>query len=292
MAKQPVNLPSKMLMARLASCRVVLWALETHGPRLEEILNGPLGPSLPEGLREYFEQHVRQLREVLAAARDLLIQSDRDLRDQNAEAIRHRRIRNKAFQALSPHVMGIKDTFRGACGAEITTELGFALRVPEQPAELHEQATHLLARLSGPVELPDVRYQGVTLDPLSVVEEMRPLVERLGQTLEDVSREERKTDAMKIAKDEALAAFNRTFLWVAQSAESLFKLAGLPEVAKRVRPSSRRKGVTDEVEQQGPETPIDDPQASAGEPPDDQPPEDVPEASDDRARPHIPPAAG
>lgn len=114
-------------------------------------------------------------------------------------------------------------------------------------------------------EVPAVRYQGVTLEPAGLVEQMRPLVERLGVTLEDVTREQGQSDAMKIAKDEALAAYNRSFLWVAQSAEALFKLADLPEVAKRVRPSSRRVGVTDEVESQGPEIPIDDPEAASAE---------------------------
>jgi len=266
MANQTVNLPSKMLMARLASCRVVLWALETHGPRLVEILNGPLGRSLPDGMREFFEQHLTQLREVLRSARDLLIASDRKVRDQKTVAARQRRIRDEAFKELNTFVMGIKDTFRGACGDASTAEVGFALRMPVQAAELHEQAVHLMARLSQPdAELPAVRYRAVTLHPPSVVvEEMQPMVERLGVTLEDVSREQSKVDALKIAKDEALEAYNRAFLWVAQSAESLFKLANLPEIAKRVRPSSRRAGVTDEVDSQDPDIPPD-PEEDTGE---------------------------
>ncbi len=39
---------------------------------------------------------------------------------------------------------------------------------------------------------------------------------------------------------------------------ALFKLADLPAVAKRVRPSSRRPGVTNEVERQGPDVPSDE----------------------------------
>ncbi len=54
------------------------------------------------------------------------------------------------------------------------------------------------------------------------------MVEHLGQALEDVSREERRVEASKIAKDEALEAYDRTFLWVARSAEALFRLADLP----------------------------------------------------------------
>ncbi len=288
MANSTVNLPTKALMARLASCRVVLWALATHGPRLVEIFNGPLGRLLPEDIREFLDQHVKRLREVLSTARDLLVTSDRNLRNQKARTTRFRRIRDDAFNALDPHVKGIKDTFRGACGDAVTAELGFALRTPEQPAALHEQATHLLARLSAPEELPAVRYRGVSLDPAEVVDEMRPLVEQLGVALEDVSREERRSDAMKIAKDEALAAYDRTFQWVARSAEELFKMSELPEIAKRVRPSSRRAGVTDEVESQGPEIPVESPEEPAAEV-NDLAPTGEPSGATERARPHIPP---
>ena len=284
MANKTVNLPSKMLMQRLASCRVVLWALEAHGPRLVEIFNGPLGRMLPAELRAYIEQHVAQLREVLAAARDLLTTSDRDLRDQKALTSRYRRDRDAAFEALSPHIVGLRDTFRGACGPEVFTEIGFALRTPEQPGELFELAQHLTTRLGEPdLELPAARFKGIALDPAGVVEEMAPLVDDLGQALESVTREERRTEAMKIAKDEALDAYTRTFLWVAQSAEALFKLADLPAVAQRVRPSSRRPGVTNEVETQGPDVPSDDPEKPAAEVTDE-----VPEASA-QARPDIPP---
>ncbi len=289
MANSTVNLPTKALMARLASCRVVLWALATHGPRLVEIFNGPLGRRLPEGMRDFFDQHVKRLQEVLRAARDLLIESDRNLRDQKALTTGFRRVRDEAFKELNPHVAGIRDTFRGACGPGVVEELGFALRTPVQPAELHEQAEHLLARLSNPdLELPAIRFKGVILDPPSVVEEMKPLVEGLGLALDDVSQGERETEAMKIAKDEALSAYDRTFLWVASSAESLFKMAELPEIAKRVRPSNRRNGVTDEVESQVSEVPTNDPDDTAGEVTDEASSDEVPDASF-RARPDIPP---
>ncbi len=163
-----------------------------------------------------------------------------------------------------------------------------------EQAELHELAQHLRARLGEPdLELPSIRFQGVALDPAGVAEEMTPLVDDLGQALDAVTREERRTEAMTIARDEALDAYTRTFLWVAQSAEALFKLADLPAVAKRVRPSSRRPGVTNEVEKQGPDIPSDDPEEPTGEVTDEVPGgeasnDEVPDVST-QARPDIPP---
>ncbi len=62
----------------------------------------------------------------------------------------------------------------------------------------------------------------------------------------DLARAERKTEVLKLAKDEALTHYNQSFLWIARTVESLCRLAGLDEVAKRVRPSQRRPGVTAE----------------------------------------------
>ncbi len=292
MANQTVNSPSKMLMARLASFRVVLWALGTHGPRLVEIFNGPLGQSLPRDIRSIFELQISQLQKVLSAARDMLVTSDRKVRDQKALVIRFRRIRNDAEKALNPYVMGLKDTFRGACGREVTVDLGFALRIPEHPGELLEQAQHLTARLSeSDVELPEIRYEGVTIDRAALVREMKPLVDSLGVALDDVAREEREVEAMKIAKDEAVATYDRTFGWAARSAESLFRMANLPEVAKRVRPSGRRAGLTVEVATQDPMSEDSETVAEAtgaNEAVSAEAMEDVPEASS-KAKPDIPP---
>lgn len=261
MANSTVNLPSKSLVGRLASCRVVLWALETHGPRLQELLDEPVGKALPESLSTTFGPVVEMLVQVLTEARDLLIASDRMRRDQTAKATHYRGLRDAASAALSHNLVGLRDTFLGACGTEIAAQLGFALRTPQQPGELFEQAQHLVARLGDPeLVLPEPRYKGILLDAAEMTAELQPLVDKLGETLEDLSREARLDESTKIAKDEMLHAYDRTFLWAARTAESLFRLVNLPEVAKRVRPSTRRPGLTDEVETQGPDTGPGDPQ--------------------------------
>ena len=158
MANQTVNLPSRTLVGRLASCRVVLWALGTHGPRLVEIVTGPFGQTLPARITALFEPLIALLVEVLAEARDLLIASDRKLRDRKAKATHYRRVRDSDFSALGGHVVGLRAIFRGAHGPETVEELGFALRTPQQPGELFEQAEHLTARLNEPDQ--DTFYGG------------------------------------------------------------------------------------------------------------------------------------
>lgn len=256
MSDKRVNLPTKGLTDRKASCRVVLWALDTHGPRMVETLGGSTvpDPSL-EGEGAPFGSLLETLTQRLTEARDRLITSDRQHRDQKAKTTDYRRMRDDVFAALSTQVLGLRDMIRGAFSPEVIERIGFAIRTPEQPEVLAEQATHLVTRLSDPgLKLEGPRFQSVSMDVNGLAGELAPLASQLNRNLDDVSREERRTEATKVARDEALDDYNREFLWIARTTESLFLLADLPELAGRVRPSPRRSGVTEEVETQGPET--------------------------------------
>ena len=277
MANQSVNLPSRMLMLRLASCRVVLWALDTFGPELVGNLRGSSDRVLSRAIPRIVDPLMKMLAVVLRGARDQLIASDRALRDQTARTSGFRRLRDAAFKALGGHWQGLRDTVRGTYGAAAVEDLGFSLRMPQQPGILFEQSEHLAARLGAPdVALPASRYENLDLDLTALSDGMRPLVVRLGEALEEVGREERQSEAMKLAKDSALKAYDRKFLWVARTAESLFYLADMPEVAKRVRPSLRRRGLTTELAASAPETVLE---AGQAEPAQAEPGGGAPEAS-------------
>ncbi len=282
MPNTTVNLPTKGLMSRLASCRVVLWALGTHGPRMVEILGGPATVPTPEVEGEApYEPLLETLVQRLAEARDLLIATDRGHRDQKAKTSEYRRMRDGVFSSLNKKVVGLRDTIKGAYSLEIVEQVGFALRTPDQPGPLAEQVTHLVARLSDPeLKLTSPKFENISVDVVGLAGELAPLSKRLAQRMEDVSREERGTEATKFARDKALKGYDREFVWCARTAESLFQLANLPELADRVRPSTRRPGVTVEVENQGSETDsgdsdtdtVDDAPPASDETPSDDPP--------------------
>ena len=70
------------------------------------------------------------------------------------------------------------------------------------------------------------------------------LEERLG----DVAREGREAQLTLTEKQRALAEHDVVFSGVATTLTGLFTLAGLPELAARVRPSRRHAGRTEEEE--------------------------------------------
>ncbi len=94
------------------------------------------------------------------------------------------------------------------------------------------------------LEDPEEDRCEIRFEASEVSQKLAGSVETLEERIDHTTREERQSEAMKLAKDEALRRYNKSFLWIARTVESLCRLAGLDEVAKRVRPSSRRPGVT------------------------------------------------
>ncbi len=280
MPNKNVNMPSRTLMSRLVSCRVVLWALGTHGPRLLEKVTGPTLRFLPSGVADLFGPLPADLAELLRSARDLMIQAERTHRDQTARTASFRRQRDSSASGVAPLVAGLRDAFRGVYGPEAAEEIGFALRTPQRADELFEQAEHLLQRLGNEeATLPDSRFRTLTFDVIGLATELQPKIAELGEALENVSREARQAEATKIAKDEAVQAYDLSFLLAARTAETMFKLVDLPEIASRVRPSTRRPGVTVEVATQRPTDEPDEPTDSDGDTPDPSP--DLPDLPDE-----------
>ncbi len=107
-------------------------------------------------------------------------------------------------------------------------------------------ATHLVDRLSDQeIDLSGSEYEGVQLDVSLLVAKVVESFPELRQAIDALARQERQSEVLLLAKNEVLDQHNKTFLWIARTVESLFSLAGLEEVAKRIRPSNRRHGLTE-----------------------------------------------
>ena len=240
-----VNLPLKAVTDRVQSCRAVLWAIDTHGNRLAGELGGSFDPLLDEGQVTPFETQLELFKKKLTLDLDQVVTNDRAYRDQKAREAISRGWRDEQVESVNSGVIGLRQAFTGIYSEDKLAEFGFARRTPQLPGELQEQASHLVARLADPaLDLTGSRFGEFQLDAPVLARELVSSVDTLQAAADDLGREERKTEALKLAKDEALARYNQSFLWIARTVESLCRLAGLDEVAKRVRPSRRRPGVT------------------------------------------------
>ena len=260
-----LNLPSKMVNARVRSCEAVLWAIGTFGQQLVGILNERFGPLVEEGLVPPFEQLLELFEASLIQSRDRLVATDRQHRAQKAREATFRAVKDGSVKEVNAQVLGLRNAFSGVYTDDQLAAIGFTRRVPQQPAELLELAAYLAVRLGDPaLELSGSRFGEFDLDASFLAREFKPSVERLRQALSDLQREERLTEASQLAKDEAMASHNRDFLWIARTVESLLRLAGLDDLAARVRPSTRRPGETVE-EFEEPDTDGEEPEVEGAD---------------------------
>ncbi len=270
MVPQNVNRPLKTVTARIQSCRTVVWAIDTFGGRLVDELDPSFTPLLGEGQEMPFETQLELFKKKLILDRDQLVAADRAYRDQRAWESLVRGRRDAAVTEVNRDVVDLNGALTGVYTPEKLTELGFPRRMPRGPEELSEQASYLKVRLSDPdLDLTGARFE-LQVEPSNLVAKLSGSSETLSQMIDELAREERKTEALKLAKDDALSVYNSSFLWIARTVESLLRLAGLDEVARRVRPSSRRKG---ETEHRGEDDEAEDAAPSQASPTEADPPE-------------------
>ncbi len=240
-----VNLPLKAVTDRMQSCRAVQWAIDTFGTVLVDELGETFDPLLVEGQVMPFEIQLELFKKKLTQDLDQVVTTDRDYRDQKAREAISRERRDDRVTAVNTGVIDLRQAFTGIYSDGKLAEFGFARRTPSRPGELEEQTTYLVQRLSDPdLDLTGSRYDKLQLDAHNMAQGLIKSVETLHQATDELAQQVRKTEALKLAKDNALARYNKSFLWIARTVESLCHLAGLDEVAQRVRPSQRRPGVT------------------------------------------------
>ena len=266
MLNKILNVPSTMVADRMKSCEVVLWAIVTHGPLMVELLSGQFVPHLEEGQVMPFEMQLRLFEKELTRLRDRLHSVEREHRAQKVRETRARGRRDEVITEVNAKVARLRKLFSGAYDDDQLAEVGFARRNARPPEELLEQAAYLAARLGEPgLTLAGSELGEIELDASSVAREIEPSAASLRQALSDLRREEQRTESTQHAKDEAMEEFNHGFLWMARTVESYLQLAGLKKLAARVRPSSRRPGVTEQPPEEVLEAEGEEPEADGAE---------------------------
>lgn len=251
-----VNLPLKTVSDRVQLCREVLWAISTYGDRLVGNLGDTFAPLLGDGETLPFDVQLALFAKKLTGVSGEMVETARAYRDQKAQEAVVRGLRNERAKEVNSGVVGLRQAFTGIYSDEKLAEFGFARRTPKPPSELLEQASHLVDRLSDEeLDLNGSRFGDFQLDAPALARELVESVDGLRAAEDELTRQKRRSEALKLAKDEAVIEHDRSFVWIAQTVESLCRLAGLDEVARRVRPPRRRPGLTEKDEEPAVDTP-------------------------------------
>lgn len=236
---------SKGVIRRERSTQQVKQAAEVHAAAAGEGLATLFAPLVQPGEQMPDWRYVlvllaRALDTTLAA----LVAADAAHHAELADDREPRNRRDDATERLYTVLVEIRTLVTALLGTKAAEQAGFSGATPQDPRAMSTLAAAVDARLADVVaRFPGRR--GLTLDAAELRADLAEPRATLDAALADVAREAREADATQASKTAALAAHDERFGTVAGLVAGLLALAGRPELAARVRPSSRKAGRTE-----------------------------------------------
>ncbi len=248
---------SKAITAKVRSCLFVLSALREQGPAVAEIVDRQVQASLAEGDEPpRFLVQITALGRHLESALTTMVELDQRLFEARAQRTSRLRERDDLIRALGRRISGLRQILGGHYRAPRWNQLGFAGRIPREPIALlrvSEMVAENLASEEVAHDLGEALFDA-PLDLSPYVRYLPPLVSELRAAVEAYDRSRRVIDETLAKEKKAIKAYDAIFLRIARQFEDLCRLAGLTDLAEKVRPSRKRRGQT-EVAPGPPESP-------------------------------------
>lgn len=235
---------SAMLTNWMMIVRTVVASMRANGAVVAAAVEAQLFASDPRN----------RVAEVLAAKADLLEHKLRVLR-QRARAVTHERGDDDAVDvelaaavaAVRDLVMRTRSLFSSQFSGAILAGLALTGETPDDPDALEEYAAAVRDAL-GRITLP-ATDDGVTIDSAHRARLLDEGVTRLHAAIEATAAEDREEQGVVGERNKAEADLRQTYIGIADGFAADAVLAGRPDIADRVRPTSRRrKGIPEEVD--------------------------------------------
>jgi hypothetical protein len=249
---------SKLVIDRERSARQVSSMLRQHAAQVSQKLDVRVAPILDKKKKEQapdsghlLEVHAR----LLDGATRELVEADAAHEAEESDDAGPRKERDKQHAAGYELIVAIRGTVDANFGDLGLRALGVWDPCPNVAQGVLTYARNFAKQLASPVKLPAPKTKHVQFNRKELAAELTQIAEHLGAALDVVAREESELKATQVRKDEAIAAYDETFRAVTYNAMGLFRLAGMGELADRIKPSSRRPGTLESTDQPPPVTP-------------------------------------
>ncbi len=152
------------------------------------------------------------------------------------------RERDEAFAETFEVLAGIRDAVVAIHGEKTRIELfGNVSGLPQNPLELHRLGVRIRDQLTGDeLVLPQSRIPGFSPpDRDELAKGLEKPLNRLGKAVDTLGLERKDADGTLLDKTAGVEGTRRTVRFVAGCLASLYGLAGLDELAARIRPKRR-----------------------------------------------------
>lgn len=235
---------SKLTTDRLKVSKTVNTAFGVYGESISQGLAASVVPP-PEG---FAAMALRWLGESLTTAESNLRAADIAHTLEAADDAEPRTRRDATSRETRAVLLSASDSVRGIYGAGVSENLGLEATLPDRPDQVNHLAESIVVALrAAPAPTPLFEGASLNLATLATRIENQRLV--LQAALDKVALEERELQTTMSERDKATARWSRTYAGVAMILSGLATLAGLDDLASKVKPTERRRaGIPEEGE--------------------------------------------
>lgn len=262
MARRRLNLPMKTAGQLINDSGDALRIVEGRRGILRENLGKNLGETFPDGTPVPYDEMIDFFTGSIVEPREGLIIKDRNHRDVEGDLENLRIDREKYLKLASTAVLGTRNAYEGLFGPGMAFHAGFTRILPENTREMIEHGRHLSSRLQNPTPEMLSLVADSAAEVSAFSERLDPAMDNLSMADERFRLGQDRLETATVQRTDAMEAFRDVFIPSARAIESLFRLSGLEELAKRVRRTTRTPSAGSEPPAE-PDAPSPVPEAEA-----------------------------
>ena len=184
------------------------------------------------------QQFLTWLGKILQQKGNTLATAEAAYVSEQADDVPMRTGRDAKHEALSGQVVLVRDRVGTHAGPEVLSAYGLSKPKPRTPQDLVPYARTAIALLrEQPRTIPD--GMGGTIDTVVLAGSLEGLCNDLEASIEQLVTEQRELDAARFTRNAAQEDLIATYQVIAGLLAYVFRLAGHPDLAERVRPVIR-----------------------------------------------------
>jgi hypothetical protein len=246
--QEPLCMASKAAIDRQRAARTVASTAYTYSAdtasRVKETLlrYAKPGEQIPD-----IQLLLRLVGRMIASENEALTRADAAHEIELADDTEPRKQRDETAEKVRRNLKDLRTAIETTYGAVGLPRLQLSDTIPHDPSALAMLARTVLVHLRDEsIKLPAARRRGLSLDREAFAEELASDLPLLDKALAVVAREAREAEVTLRAKRLALESNDRAFTRGAAFLSATFTLAGLDELAEKIRPSIEQTGQTHE----------------------------------------------